>query len=105
MITKFYTYTALFEKEPGTDDTYNVSIPALPGCLTFGESKKEAEYMIQDALNLYLECLIDDGESIPANIPAKSKKKDSYTKDVVVGLKQEVVTGYPAHETPHLALT
>lgn len=104
MITKFYTFTALFEKEPGTNETYNVSIPALPGCLTFGESKKEAEYMIQDALNLYLECLIDDGESIPRNKSVKPKKKDSYTKDVVVGLKQEVVTGYPAHETTRFAI-
>lgn len=103
MTTKFYTFTALFEKEPGTKETYNVSVPALPGCLTFGESKRQAEHMIQDALTVYLESFLEDGQAIPPNKGVKTKKKDSYTKDIVVGIKQEVVVGLPAHETPRFA--
>lgn len=103
--TKFYTFTALFEKEPNTKDTYNVSVPALPGCLTFGDSKAAAEWMIQDAISIYLESFIDEGEKIPANVAVKSRKKDSYTKDIVVGISQEVIIGFAPHETPRLATT
>ncbi|MBI2010209.1 MAG: type II toxin-antitoxin system HicB family antitoxin [Candidatus Chisholmbacteria bacterium] len=103
MTTKFYTFTALFEKEPGTKETYNVSVPALPGCLTFGESKKEAEFMIQDALMGYLETVLENGLPIAPNQQVKAKRKSSYTKDIVVGIKQEVMVGLPAHETARFA--
>ena len=89
---KFYKFTVLFEKEPGTKETYNVSVPALPGCLTFGESLTHAEYMIQEAMELYLSTLLDEGELIPADKKVRIKK-GVIVKQMVVAVKQELSAG------------
>jgi len=60
---KIYTYTVLFE--PVEEGGYVVSVPALPGCVTQGDTFEEAYAMAQDAIQLYLEVLKDDGEEIP----------------------------------------
>ena len=49
-----YAYTAGFSLEPGTEQTYNVQFPDLPGCLTFGVSIADAVDMAKDALCLWL---------------------------------------------------
>lgn len=53
-------YPALFEWDED-DKAYNVSFPDLPGCLTFGETREEAERMAADALSGYLMSVIDRG--------------------------------------------
>jgi antitoxin HicB len=45
---------------------YNVSVPALPGCLTWGETRDEALRMAAEVITLYLRSLRDDGLPIPA---------------------------------------
>jgi len=60
---KVYNYTAFFE--PAKEGGYVVSVPALPGCLTQGETFEEAEIMIEDAIGLYLQTLYDLKENIP----------------------------------------
>ncbi len=47
---KFY---AIFQPEP--EGGYTVYIPALPGCVTYGKNMEEAQEMIQEAMELYLE--------------------------------------------------
>ena len=47
------------------EDVYLAYCPALPGCITWGHTEAEAFHYIQDAVDLYLEDLIDDGEPIP----------------------------------------
>lgn len=42
-----------------------MTVPALPGCVTQGETLEEAITMARDAIGLYLESLIADGEPIP----------------------------------------
>ncbi|MFH1402265.1 MAG: type II toxin-antitoxin system HicB family antitoxin [Patescibacteria group bacterium] len=95
---KIYKFTAIFTPEKGAKDVYNVSVPALPGCLTFGESLVEAKYNIRDAMELYLENMLDDGETIP-----KDKKtrvpKNALTEEVVVGVNYEVKTGFDNFKT------
>lgn len=46
-----YTYKIhlLREKEGG----FNVSIPALPGCITYGDNLDEASSMAKEAIELY----------------------------------------------------
>ncbi len=44
---------------------YWVEVPALPGCVSQGKSKEEALANIKEAIRLHLECLEEDGESIP----------------------------------------
>ena len=97
-----YTFTAVFEKEPGTKETYNVSVPALPGCLTFGESLREAQYNIQEAMEGYLESLLEDGQPIPNNKKVRPKK-NALVRDVVVVVKHEVNAGFPTYETSFAA--
>lgn len=50
---KVYQYTAIFEpdKEQGG---YTVTIPALPGCISEGNTFEEALKNIREAANLYL---------------------------------------------------
>jgi len=58
-----YSYTAIFY--PAEEGGYTVTVPALPGCISEGDTLEEARWMIQDAIQGYLEVLIKDGEEIP----------------------------------------
>jgi predicted RNase H-like HicB family nuclease len=57
------TYKILMHKEP--EGTYTVSVPALPGCMTYGDSVEHAIQMAQEAIELYIEELHERGEEIP----------------------------------------
>jgi antitoxin HicB len=50
-------------KEP--EGSYTVSVPALPGCMTYGDSVEHAIQMAQEAIELYIEELRERGEEIP----------------------------------------
>ena len=52
---KNYKYTAVFE--PAEEGGYVVYIPALPGCVTQGETFEEAKQMAEDAVAGYLSIL------------------------------------------------
>jgi antitoxin HicB len=58
-----YEYTVIFE--PAEEGGYVVSVPALPGLHTEGDTFEEARAMAEDAIRGYLECLREDGEDIP----------------------------------------
>ena len=57
-----YNYKLLLRKEP--EGGYTVTVPALPGCITYGENVEEAVTMAKEAIELYIEELKDRGESI-----------------------------------------
>ena len=44
---------------------YTVTVPALPGCVTEGDTSEEAIENAKDAIRLYLEDLAAQGETIP----------------------------------------
>jgi len=44
---------------------YTVTVPALPGCITEGDTIEEAISMAKEAIQLYIESLIADGEPVP----------------------------------------
>jgi len=58
-----HTYKLLLRKEP--EGQYTVIVPALPGCITFGENIDHAIEMAKEAIQLYVEELQDRGEEIP----------------------------------------
>ena len=59
-----YTYTIILD--PDLDEGgYTVTVPALPGCVTQGETLEEAIAMAEDAIRGYIESLLKDGEPIP----------------------------------------
>lgn len=51
--------------EPSDEGGYTVFVPALPGCISEGNSKKEALANIREAIQLYLEPVEDDFHFAP----------------------------------------
>ena len=60
---KQLTYRILLNKEP--EGGYTVTVPALPGCITYGETIEESIDMAKEAIQLYIESLKAHGETIP----------------------------------------
>lgn len=46
--------------EPSEDGGFTVVVPALPGCISEGDSKEDALKNIREAIELYLEPVEDD---------------------------------------------
>jgi predicted RNase H-like HicB family nuclease len=51
--------------EPSDEGGYTVYVPALPGCISEGDTKEEALKNIQEAIELYLEAVEDDQSFSP----------------------------------------
>lgn len=58
-------YTIVLVRE---DDVYTVTVPALPGCNTFGATRDEALEHAREAVSLYLQELAAQGEAIPDDV-------------------------------------
>ena len=58
-----YQYTAVFE--PAPEGGFTVTVPALPGLVTEGDTLEEARAMVTDAIRGYLKSLANHGEEIP----------------------------------------
>ncbi len=58
-----YTYKIHLHKEP--EGGFTVTVPALPGCITYGDDVDEAIAMAKEAIELYVEELRDRGEDVP----------------------------------------
>jgi predicted RNase H-like HicB family nuclease len=56
-------YTVILEKEP--DGGYVASVPALPGCVSQGDSRAEALVNIREAIELYVEDCREAGDPVP----------------------------------------
>ncbi len=56
-------YTVILEQE--ADGGYVAIVPALPGCVSQGETRATALANIQEAIDLYVEDCIADGDPIP----------------------------------------
>jgi predicted RNase H-like HicB family nuclease len=57
------TYTVIFEKGPISWGAY---APDLPGVISVGNSREEAESLIQEAIEFHLDGLREEGIPIPA---------------------------------------
>lgn len=60
-----HTYKILLQKEP--EGGFRVTVPALPGCITYGENIDEAIVMAKEAIQLYIEELVERGDKVPDN--------------------------------------
>lgn len=56
-------YRILLRKEP--EGGYTVTVPTLPGCLTYGETVDETIVMAREAIEFYILHLQEKGEEIP----------------------------------------
>ena len=59
-------YTALLQQE--SDGGYVGTVPALPGCVSQGDSRQEALHNIKEAIELYLEDVIAAGQPAPNDV-------------------------------------
>lgn len=57
------TYRIILTEEP--EGGYTVNVPALQGCITFGDTIQEAIAMAKEAVEGYILLLKDLGEPIP----------------------------------------
>jgi predicted RNase H-like HicB family nuclease len=55
-------YAVVIEK---SESGYGAYVPDLPGCVAVGETLKETEHLIQEAVEFHVEGLREDGVSAP----------------------------------------
>ena len=53
-----YQFTVVLEPDREEPHRYNVRVPALPGCLTYGESIEDALANVREAITVYVESLL-----------------------------------------------
>lgn len=56
----------VFELQREPEGGYTISVPSLPGCISYGSTFEEAVTMIQDAMGGWLEVAREEGVPIPA---------------------------------------
>ena len=57
-----YQFTVVIEPD---EEGFHAYVPALPGCHSFGDTVDEARANIAEAMQLHIESMQADGESIP----------------------------------------
>lgn len=67
-------YTVVLEQEP--DGGYVVSVPALPGCISQGDTRSEAFANIREAIELCIEDCRDAGDPVPTQAGKGVKPTD-----------------------------
>lgn len=50
---------------PGEDGFWIAECPSLKGCISQGSTKEEAIMNIKEAIQLYIDCLVEDNIPIP----------------------------------------
>jgi len=78
IVTGSLNYHILLRPEP--EGGYTVTVPSLPGCVTFGATVNEAIAMAREAVEVYIEHLQEKGEEIPTE-----ERVPEYTLTVEVG--------------------
>ncbi|MDO8690631.1 MAG: type II toxin-antitoxin system HicB family antitoxin [Dehalococcoidia bacterium] len=69
-------YTVVLEPN-GDEPGYTVTVPALPGCVSCGETLEEALENIRDAIALWIRLAKKQGEPVPADTAVVSKVRVS----------------------------
>ena len=68
-----YVYPAIFHLNE--DDSYTITYPDLPGCISEGKTLGNAMYMAQSALTQWIGYLIEKKQEIPNASPVEKIKK------------------------------
>ncbi len=69
MRERTYRFTVILspERDPEFAGYYNATVPALPGCVSYGATREEALRNIREAIEGYLEDMQAEGEEIPVD--------------------------------------
>ena len=60
----------VFELQSESEGGYTISVPSLPGCLSYGKTFEEAMEMIKDAMGGWLAVAREEGVPIPEQFEA-----------------------------------
>ena len=60
------TYTVLIAR--GHESGYVATVPALPGCVSQGRTKRDALKNVKKAIEVYVEALLEDGLPVPVEV-------------------------------------
>ena len=55
----------IFELQPELEGGYTISVPSLPGCISYGKTFEQAMEMIKDAMAGWLVVAREEGVPIP----------------------------------------
>ena len=61
-----YHFSVVLEPDRAEPERYNVRVPALPGCFSYGDSIEDALANVRDAIAGYIASVLADGEQVPA---------------------------------------
>ncbi len=67
---------------PEDEGGYTAKVPAMPGCITYGDTIEETLSMVKDAIEGCIEVLLEEAQSIP--------KDDSDTLEYTMRLETEI---------------
>ena len=74
-------YVAIVEEEPGR--AVGVWFPDLPGCVSAGDTLDEAMLNAQEALGLWAEVMLENGQNIPSPRSLTELKGDAeFARDI-----------------------
>ena len=59
------TYTILITPDSESPGWWNAEVPALPGCVSCGQSYEEALEKIREAIEGYIAVLLEHGDPLP----------------------------------------
>ncbi|MDP8206179.1 MAG: type II toxin-antitoxin system HicB family antitoxin [Candidatus Electryonea clarkiae] len=76
-------YTVLFK--PDEDGGYIITVPALPGLVSFGETLREAKVMAKEAITGHLEALQKNG--LPFPVEDEETGKITFADQVAVSIQ------------------
>ncbi|HEV7678358.1 MAG TPA: type II toxin-antitoxin system HicB family antitoxin [Candidatus Dormibacteraeota bacterium] len=63
------TYSIVLDPDP-EDSGYNVTVPALPGCIAEGDSIEDCIVNAREAIEYHIEELVAEGREIPDEVAA-----------------------------------
>ncbi len=65
MAKAHYRYNIMLRPEP--EGGFTAVVPALPGCVTYGRTLKEAQDLVKDAISGYIASLRKHNDPIPTD--------------------------------------
>jgi predicted RNase H-like HicB family nuclease len=78
------SYIGLIRKDAGSD--FGVDFPDFPGCVTAGSTIEEARQLAEEALQMHVEGMTEDGEGLPAPSNLDAIMADPANADAVAFL-------------------
>ena len=62
------TYTVIITADPESPGWWNAEVPALPGCVSCGQSYEEAMEKVREAMAGYIAVLMEYGDQLPQDV-------------------------------------